>query len=73
MISLLGLAIGLVLGIGLTLIQQKFGVIPMPGNYLVSAYPVQLRWSDVLITALSVSVIGYLIALVPVSTAFPKR
>ncbi len=73
LISLLGLAIGLVLGIGLTLIQQKFGVIPMPGNYLVSAYPVQLRWSDVLITALSVSVIGYLIALVPVSTAFPKR
>ena len=73
MISLLGLAIGLVLGIGLTLIQQKFGVIPMPGNYLVSSYPVQLQWSDVLITSLSVAVIGYLIALIPVSTAFPKR
>ena len=73
MISLLGLAIGLVLGITLTLIQQKFGVIPMPGNYLVSSYPVQLQWSDVLITSLSVAVIGYLIALIPVSTAFPKR
>ena len=73
LISLLGLAIGLVLGICLTLVQQKFGVIPMPGNYLVSSYPVQLRWSDVLVTALSVSVIGYLIALIPVSTAFPKR
>jgi len=73
MISLLGLAIGLVLGIGLTLLQQKFGLIPMPGNYLVSSYPVQLQLSDVLVTALSVSVIGYLIALVPVSTAFPKR
>jgi ABC-type lipoprotein release transport system permease subunit len=73
MISLLGLAIGLVLGIGLTLIQQKFGLIPMPGNYLVSSYPVQLKGSDVLITSLSVAVIGYLIALIPVSTAFPKR
>ena len=73
MISLLGLAIGLVLGIALTLIQQKFGVIPMPGNYLVSSYPVQLKWSDVLVTSLSVAVIGYLIALIPVSTAFPKR
>ena len=73
LISLLGLAIGLVLGICLTLVQQKFGVIPMPGNYLVSSYPVQLKWSDVLVTALSVSVIGYLIALIPVSTAFPKR
>ena len=73
MISLLGLAIGLVLGIALTLIQQKFGVIPMPGNYLVSSYPVQLKWSDVAITSLSVAIIGYLIALIPVSTAFPKR
>ena len=73
LISLLGLAIGLVLGIGITLIQQKFGLIPMPGNYLVSTYPVQLRWSDVLVTSLSVAVIGYLIALIPVSTSFPKR
>ena len=73
MISLLGLAIGLVLGVALTLIQQKFGVIPMPGNYLVSSYPVQLVWSDILITSLSVAVIGYLIALIPVSTAFPRR
>ena len=73
MISLLGLAIGLVLGVALTLIQQKFGIIPMPGNYLVSSYPVQLKGSDVLVTSLSVAVIGYLIALIPVSTAFPKR
>ena len=73
MISLLGLAIGLVLGIGLTLLQQHFGLIPMPGNYLVSSYPVQLRWSDVAITSLSVAVIGYLIALIPVATSFPKR
>ena len=73
MISLLGLAIGLALGIGLTLLQQKFGLIPMPGNYLVSSYPVQLKWADVLITSLSVAVIGYLIALIPVSTSFPKR
>lgn len=73
LISLLGLAIGLVFGIGLTLIQQKFGLIPMPGNYLVTSYPVQLKWSDVLITSASVAVIGYLIALIPVSTSFPKR
>ena len=73
LISLLGLAIGLVLGIGLTLLQQKFGLIPMPGNYLVSSYPVQLKLSDVLVTSLSVAVIGYLIALVPVSTSFPRR
>lgn len=73
LISMLGLAIGLVLGVALALLQQQTGLIKLPGNYLVSAYPVVLQWTDVLLTFLSVSVIGYLIALIPVATSFPKR
>lgn len=73
MISMLGLLIGIVAGVCLALLQQKLGLIKLPGNYLVSAYPVVLQWTDVLLTFLSVSVIGYLIALIPVATSFPKR
>lgn len=73
MISLLGLAIGLVAGIGLSLLQQKFGLVKLPGNYLVSAYPVVLQWSDVLATLASVAVLGYLIALIPVANSFARR
>lgn len=73
LISMLGLAIGVVAGVLIALAQQKFGIIKLPGNYLVSAYPVVLQWTDVLLTFLSVSVIGYLIALIPVATSFPKR
>ena len=73
LISMLGLAIGVVFGVLIALAQQKFGIIKLPGNYLVSAYPVVLQWTDVLLTFLSVSVIGYLIALIPVATSFPKR
>lgn len=72
-ISMLGLVIGIVAGVLIALAQQKFGIIKLPGNYLVSAYPVVLQWTDVLLTFLSVSVIGYLIALIPVATSFPKR
>jgi ABC-type lipoprotein release transport system permease subunit len=66
LISLLGLAAGLVAGIGFALLQQTFGFIKMPGNFLVSAYPVILQWGDVLVTVAGVAIIGYLIALIPV-------
>ncbi len=70
MISLLGLAAGLVAGIGFSLAQQHFGFIKMPGSFVVQAYPIILSWSDILITAAGVTVIGYLIALLPVASFY---
>ncbi len=66
LISLLGLAAGLVIGIGFSLAQQNFGFIKMPGSFLVNAYPVILQWQDVLATIAGVALIGYIIALLPV-------
>ena len=65
LISLLGLVIGLVLGIACVLLQQKFGFIRMPGNYIINAYPVILKASDIIWTAVGVALVGYLIALLP--------
>ena len=65
LISLLGLAIGLVLGIALVLLQQKYGLIRMPGSYIISAYPVILKASDIVWTVVGVALVGYLIALLP--------
>ena len=65
LISLTGLAGGLVLGIGFAAIQQAFGIIKMPGHFVVQAYPIILSWSDILLTAIGVAVIGYLISLIP--------
>lgn len=61
-ISLLGLAIGLLMGLAFCLLQQRFGLISMPGNFVIQAYPVVLKGSDLLITSLSVAILGYLIA-----------
>ena len=66
MISLSGLAGGIVAGVSLALVQQHLGIIKMPGQYLVQAYPVILSWSDIVITTVGVAVIGYIIALLPV-------
>ena len=68
LISLLGLAIGLVIGIAFVLLQQKFGLIRMPGNYIINAYPVILKATDILWTVIGVAGVGYLIALLPTLT-----
>ena len=67
LISLTGLAAGLVAGIGFVLLQQHFGFIKMPGHFVVQAYPVILSLSDILLTIAGVASIGYLIALIPTS------
>ena len=68
MISLSGLAAGLVIGILFSLLQQWFGFIKMPGYFVIQAYPIILSWSDVALTAFGVAAIGYLIALIPANT-----
>ena len=45
----------------------------MPGNFVVQAYPVILSWKDILATAAGVTVIGYLIALLPVASYYRKE
>lgn len=65
LVSLLGMVIGLVAGIMLVLAQQRFGLVPMPGNFIVDAYPVVLKASDILLTVAGVAGIGLVMALIP--------
>lgn len=73
MISLTGLAAGLVAGTGFALLQQHFGFIKMPGQFIVQAYPVILSWTDILLTVIGVAAIGYIIALLPVASFYRKE
>jgi len=66
MISLLGLAVGLAFGLLFAYLQQKFGFIKMPGNFVIVPYPVIIQWQDILLTTVSVALVGYLVALLPV-------
>lgn len=73
MISLLGLFIGLILGAGLVFLQQQTSLVSMPGAFAINAYPVIITWSDVLITAASIAIIGYFIALIPTNKYLRKE
>ena len=73
MISLTGLAAGLVVGIGFALLQQHFGFIKMPGHFVVQAYPIILSLTDILLTAAGVAIVGWLIALLPATSATARK
>ena len=73
MIALLGLAGGLILGSGFVLLQQKFGFIKMPGNFLVEAYPVIVSAKDIAIIAVSVAAVGWIIAKLPVAAFYRQE
>ncbi len=69
LISGLGMIAGLVLGIAVCLLQQRFGWIRMAGtSFLVDAYPVQIRWTDIAGVILSVSAVDWIIARLTVGT-----
>lgn len=66
MISLLGIVIGIALGLLICFLQARFGIVKLPGNFVVDAYPVKVQWGDVLLVFVIVAAIGALMAQLPV-------
>ena len=69
LISLFGALIGIVLGLGLCFIQQKFGLITLGGGggqFIVDAYPVSVHFWDVVLVFVTVLSVGFLSVWYPV-------
>lgn len=58
LISFIGAAFGLALGVGLVFFQQQFGMIRLGQGYVVESYPVELRLRDVLLVLTTVAILG---------------
>ena len=63
MISLLGIAVGVGIGLLVCLLQQHYGFVKMPGNFVVDAYPVVVQPLDIVLVVVGVAFIGWLISL----------
>ena len=74
LISVAGGIIGLLLGIILVLLQQQFGFVKFGtgGNYVVDAYPVLLKFKDVLLIFATILVVGCTSAFLTVRHAMRK-
>ena len=72
LICLTGCVIGVVTGLILAIIQQQTGIISIPGNYIVTAYPISIQATDIAITLAGVSATGYFISWLPIEKIFKK-
>ncbi len=68
LVTFLGAGIGLFFGIGLCLLQQKFGLLTLgsEGDFIVNTYPVKVQLLDVLLIMVTVVTIGVMVTLIPV-------
>jgi lipoprotein-releasing system permease protein len=64
-LTLLGMAIGFVAGIGIYYGQKTFGWVTIPQGFLVDSYPIALRVSDFLPVIFTVLSIGLIASLAP--------
>lgn len=69
MIAVSGALLGVVVGLALCLIQQEFGLIKLGGSgaiFIMDAFPVSVRWTDILYVFLTVTLMGLLSVWYPV-------
>lgn len=62
LISLIGGILGAFLGVLVCWIQMQFGIIKFPGatgSFIISAYPVQVIFTDILLAFLAIIIIGF--------------
>jgi len=67
LITLAGAVTGVVIGLILCFCQQQFGWLRLsgdPANMIISAYPVEVQWMDVLVTLALVAAVGLLTSMV---------
>ena len=65
LITGVGIVIGNILALILYWLQKDFGLISIPDGFMISAYPIELKWTDFVIVAITVFVIGWLASLLP--------
>lgn len=76
LVTLSGTLLGLILGSILVFLQDMFHFVPMQGSFIVDAFPVKLRSSDlvaVLAVVIAVSMIAVIIPIKRLSNTFLKR
>ena len=73
LIAGMGGAIGIVLGVAITLAQQLYGFIKMPnGNFLIENYPVKLQGGDLIVIFMVFVVVALSVSFIATSTMIKR-
>jgi lipoprotein-releasing system permease protein len=69
LIGLIGLSLGLVLALVLYFFQKNYNLVSVPPGFLIDAYPISVRISDIFLVSLTVIVLSYLASIIPARRA----
>lgn len=70
LISAFGCIAGTIAGTVVALLQKHFQIISIPGNYIITAYPVDIQITDIAITFIGVLATGFIISYFPAQKIF---
>ena len=74
LISGIGGAAGLIIGIAVVLVQQHFGIITLPSaNFLVESYPVQLQITDIVTVFITFVAIAWGVSQIAANTMIKRQ
>jgi lipoprotein-releasing system permease protein len=65
LLTFLGLIIGFILAVVIYIIQKEYGIITIPEGFLVTSYPISMRFQDFFPVVFAVMSIGILASIAP--------
>ncbi len=65
LITLLGAIVGLIIGLIVCALQERYGVITYGSEFMPQAYPVAVKMSDIVITTCFVALLGFVTSCLP--------
>lgn len=68
-ISFAGFVLGLALAVLFYFLQKNYGLISLPDVFIIDAYPIEMRFFDIILVAITVLGIGFLASLIPATRA----
>ena len=72
LLTIMGTTIGLMLGVGFCLLQQRYGIIPLEGNMVIDSYPVEIDIYDIVTVTIIMVAIGWLISRLTVGATLKR-
>jgi lipoprotein-releasing system permease protein len=65
LIGVIGFIIGIVIALVLYYLQKKYSLIAVPDGFMITGYPIEMHWQDVVLVFFVVISISYLASLLP--------
>jgi lipoprotein-releasing system permease protein len=69
LIGVIGLILGLILALVLYFFQKHYNLVSVPPGFLIDAYPISLRYTDILLVSITVIILAYLASIIPAKRA----